>query len=56
MRHHRELPAHVTEQILRFFQDYKVLEHKEVVVEKMLGPDDAMRVLEESFAMYEQRS
>jgi len=57
VRHHDELPGHVTEQILRFFQDYKVLEHKEVVVEKMLGPDEAMRVLEESFAMYdEQRS
>ena len=48
----RQLPAHVLRQVQRFFEDYKVLEHKQVVVEDMLGPEDAVRIIREGMAMY----
>jgi len=51
-RHHQELPNHVTAQIRRFFQDYKVLEHKQVEVHDMLGPDEALQILREGFDLY----
>jgi inorganic pyrophosphatase len=49
-----QLPAHVLRQVQRFFQDYKVLEHKEVVIEDMLGPEDALRIIRESLELYRQ--
>jgi inorganic pyrophosphatase len=47
-----QLPAHVLRQVQRFFQDYKVLEHKQVVIEDMLGPEDALRIIRESLELY----
>jgi inorganic pyrophosphatase len=47
-----ELPAHVMRQVQRFFEDYKVLEHKQVVVENMGGPADAAGIIEESLELY----
>ena len=41
-------------EIRRFFEDYKALEQKQVVVEDMLGPADALRVLRESLTVYRQ--
>ena len=49
-----QLPGHVLRQVQRFFQDYKVLEHKEVVIEDMLGPEDALRIIRESLELYRQ--
>ena len=49
-----QLPGHVLRQVRRFFEDYKLLEHKEVVVEGMLGPDDAVRIIKEALEMYRQ--
>ena len=49
-----DLPAHVLRQVRRFFEDYKVLEHKQVVVEDMLGPEDAVRIIKEALEMYRQ--
>jgi inorganic pyrophosphatase len=49
-----QLPVHVLRQLQRFFQDYKVLEHKEVVIEDLLGPDDALRIIRESLELYRQ--
>jgi inorganic pyrophosphatase len=50
--HHSQLPGHTLREIRRFFQDYKVLEHKEVVVEDFLGPEDALQILRESLDLY----
>jgi inorganic pyrophosphatase len=49
-----QLPAHVLRQVQRFFQDYKVLEHKQVVIEDLLGPEDALRIIRESLELYRQ--
>ena len=49
-----QLPAHVLRMIRRFFEDYKVLEHKQVVVEDMLGPEDAVRIIKDALEMYRQ--
>jgi inorganic pyrophosphatase len=39
-------------QIQRFFEDYKVLEHKHVVIEGFLGSEDAVRIIREAMEMY----
>ena len=38
-----ELPEHRLRELKRFFEDYKKLEDKEVLVQDFLGPDDAKR-------------
>lgn len=47
-----ELPGHILREVGRFFQDYKALEHKEVIVEDPLGPDEAMETIQEALALY----
>ena len=51
---HTQLPNHVLREIRRFFEDYKVLEHKQVVVEDLLGPPDALRLIREALVLYQQ--
>jgi inorganic pyrophosphatase len=55
-RHFEELPKHVVREMKRFFQDYKVLEGKNVEVGEPLGPDDALRILRAALAGYRERS
>jgi inorganic pyrophosphatase len=47
-----QLPAHVLRNVRRFFEDYKVLEQKQVNVEDMLGPVDAIRIIQDSLELY----
>jgi inorganic pyrophosphatase len=49
-----QLPSHMLREIRRFFQDYKVLEHKQVVVEDLLGVPDALRIIREALDLYRQ--
>jgi inorganic pyrophosphatase len=49
-----QLPAHVLREIRRFFEDYKTLEHKQVIVEDLLGPSQAVQILREALEMYRQ--
>ena len=51
-RDRNQLPQHVEREIKRFFQDYKVLEHKMVEVEDMLGPADAYVILRDALQLY----
>ena len=37
----------------RFFEDYKALEHKEVVVNEFLGRVEAVKIVEESMKLYD---
>jgi inorganic pyrophosphatase len=47
-----QLPAHLVREVKRFFQDYKVLEHKEVIVEDLLGPAEAIGIINAALALY----
>ena len=47
-----QLPNHMLRQVRRFFEDYKVLEHKQVVVEDLLGPEDALKIILECMELY----
>lgn len=47
-----ELPKHVVREFRRFFEDYKVLENKQVIIEEMLGKEDARKVLSEAIDLY----
>jgi inorganic pyrophosphatase len=49
-----ELPGHVLRQVRRFFEDYKVLEHKQVIVEDLLGPDAAVEIIIEALQLYQR--
>ena len=39
-------------EIRRFFEDYKVLEHKQVIVEEMLGPAEAIGIIKDALELY----
>jgi inorganic pyrophosphatase len=47
-----QLPSHVLRQVRRFFQDYKVLENKEVVVEELMGPAEAVAIIADALELY----
>ena len=47
-----QLPRHVTAEIMRFFEDYKVLEGKKVEVGARVDAATAMRTLRASIARY----
>ncbi len=49
---HQQLPSHVLREMQRFFQDYKVLEHKTVIIEDPLGPEEAITIIRESLDLY----
>jgi inorganic pyrophosphatase len=49
-----DLPAHRLTMLRRFFQDYKVLEHKRVDVAEYPEASAALPVIEESLATYQQ--
>jgi inorganic pyrophosphatase len=47
-----ELPPHTLLEMRRFFEDYKKLEHKEVIVEQFLGREPAYEIIHESIRLY----
>ncbi len=47
-----QLPKHLFLEIQRFFEDYKSLEHKHVVVDHVLGREMALQVVREAFLLY----
>lgn len=47
-----DLPEHLLSQIKRFFEDYKKLEHKEVIVNEFQGKLKAQQVIQESIDLY----
>jgi inorganic pyrophosphatase len=51
-----QLPPHVTRELQRFFQDYKILEGKKSEVESLYDPKRALEVMREAVAGYRARS
>jgi inorganic pyrophosphatase len=49
-----ELPEHFLSELRNFFEDYKKLERKTVVVEDFLGHELAWEILNDSLKMYEE--
>lgn len=47
-----ELPAHFNKELKSFFEDYKKLEKKTVVVEDFLGKEKAYEIIEQSIVNY----
>jgi len=47
-----EMPAHRMRELKRFFQDYKALENKRVLVSGPQGRKDALRVLRAAMELY----
>jgi inorganic pyrophosphatase len=52
--HISNLPSHRLAELRRFFQDYKALEHKEVLVRDFLGPQDALKAVRHAMDLYEE--
>lgn len=48
----KELPPHFISEIQNFFESYKKLENKHVDIETFLNRDEAIKIIEESFALY----
>ncbi|UCD64804.1 MAG: inorganic diphosphatase [Candidatus Zixiibacteriota bacterium] len=46
------LPPHAIKELQRFFEDYKVLEHKEVIVDSLRGRLDAINSINDSLKLY----
>ena len=51
-----QLPTHTTREMTRFFQDYKILEKKQVEVEDPIGRDAAVAIVREAFELYQEEN
>ena len=49
-----ELPAHLFDEISHFFTVYKQLEGKPTSVREVLGPEDAIKIVQESIDEYDK--
>ncbi|HUE84903.1 MAG TPA: inorganic diphosphatase, partial [Vicinamibacterales bacterium] len=47
-----QLPSHLLREVRRFFEDYKALEQKQVIVEDMLGPAEAIQIINQALEDY----
>lgn len=50
--HINQLPAHTLKELQSFFEDYKKLENKEVVVEEFFGPEVANEIIDQAIIDY----
>jgi inorganic pyrophosphatase len=52
--HPSQIPQHTLLELRRFFMDYKVLEHKQVVIEDLQPPDVALTLLRQALVDYQE--
>lgn len=48
----KDLPSHISSEIMHFFEVYKQLEDKQTVVEKVLGSEEAKKIIEKAIQNY----
>jgi inorganic pyrophosphatase len=49
-----QLPKHKMKELQRFFEDYKLLEHKAVRVERFLGREPACKIISQAINLYRE--
>ena len=47
-----EIPTHVSDEIKHFFEVYKQLEGKKTTIDKMMGKDEAKKIIQEAIENY----
>ena len=50
-----ELPKHVSDEIKHFFEVYKQLEEKTTTVDRMLGREEAEKIIEKCMKVYQEK-
>ena len=50
-----ELPAHIFEEMMHFFEVYKKLEHKETAVKEIRHRDEAVQIVKKCMETYEEK-
>lgn len=50
-----ELPPHTLVELKRFFEDYKNLEHKDVLVEQFMNREKAYEIIRSSLKLYQEK-
>jgi inorganic pyrophosphatase len=51
----KELPPHKIKEIVSFFEDYKKLEKKSVIIEKTLDLNEALKVVKNAIQLYQSK-
>ena len=51
----KDIPAHISSEIKHFFEVYTQLEHRETVVEEILGRKEAEEIIEKSIENYRKK-
>jgi len=49
-----EIPAHISTEIMHFFEVYKQLEEKDTVVDQILGREEAEKIIQKSIDKYNE--
>ena len=51
---HSEIPAQISAEIVHFFEVYKQLEGKKTNVDKMMGREEAEKIIQEALENYKK--
>ena len=51
----KDLPSHISSEIMHFFEVYKQLEDKQTVVEKVLGCEEAKEIIKKAIESYKTK-
>ena len=49
------LPKHIYDEMRHFFSIYKALENKDTVVDEVLGPEEAEKIIQKAIASYQEK-